>query len=50
MRESDRERSFEVCKKRVRRKVRAREETTFLDVVAREHREIGDGELKVNER
>ena len=35
--------------KRVRRKVRAREEAAFLDVVAREHGEVGDGEFEVNE-
>lgn len=39
---------FEVREKRVERKVWTREETTFLDVVAREHRKIGDGELEVN--
>lgn len=48
MRECKRERVFEVREKRVRWKVRAREETTFLDVVAREHGEIGDGEFEVN--
>ena len=41
---------FEVREKRVRRKVRASEEAAFLDVVAREHGEIGDGEFEVSER
>ena len=41
---------FEVREKLVWSKVGTSEETTFLDVVAREHGEIGDGEFEVSER